>query len=260
MSMEIAGASAIVTGGASGLGEATARLLAERGARVLVLDLGAERGTQVADEIGGRFVKADVRSESEVIAAVDAATELGPLRVLVNCAGVGLPSRTIGRDGAYGSAHGLDAWEHVLGINLTGTFNCVRLAASAMSRNDPDGDGQRGAIVNTASIAAFDGQIGQAAYSASKGGIVGLTVPLARDLAVVGIRVNTIAPGLIDTPIYDPMPDPEAFKEKLKRDVLFPQRLGTSREFASLALELLTNTYMNAEVVRLDAGARLQPR
>jgi NAD(P)-dependent dehydrogenase (short-subunit alcohol dehydrogenase family) len=228
--------------------------------RVLVLDVDADRGPEIAEDIGGRFTKADVRSEEEVITAVDAACGLGPLRVLVNCAGIGHPSRTIGRDGAYESAHGLDVWERVLSINLTGTFNCVRLAATAMSRTEPDADGQRGAIVNTASIAAFDGQIGQAAYSASKGGIVGLTVPLARDLAVVGIRVNTIAPGLIDTPIYDPMPDAEAFKEKLKRDVLFPPRLGTSREFASMALELITNSYMNAAVIRLDAGARLQPR
>ncbi len=258
--MEIAGAAAVVTGGASGLGEATARLLAERGARVTVVDLDEERGTHVAAEIDGRFAKADVRSEPEVIAAVDAAMELGPLRVLVNCAGIGLPSRTIGRDGAYDSAHSLEAFELVVGINLTGTFNCTRIAASAMSRGEPDADGQRGAIVNTASVAAFDGQIGQAAYSASKGGIVGMTVPLARDLAVAGIRVNTIAPGLIDTPIYDKAPDPAAFKEHLKRDVLFPPRLGTSDEFASMVLELVTNDYMNAAVVRLDAGARLRPR
>ena len=145
-------------------------------------------------------------------------------------------------------------------MNLVGTFNCARIAATAMSRLEPGADGERGAILNTASVAAFDGQIGQVAYSASKGGIVGLTLPLARDLAVVGIRVNTIAPGLIDTPIYDTAPDPEAFKDRLKRDVLFPDRLGRADEFASLALELLTNTYMNAEVVRLDAGARLQPK
>ena len=258
--MDIIGAAALVTGGASGLGEATARLLAARGARVAVLDLDEERGPKVADEIGGLFVRADVRDEADVIAAVDAAAGLGPLRVLVNCAGISIPARTIGRDGEYASAHGLDAFQFVIGVNLIGTFNCARLAATAMSRTEPDADGQRGAILNTASVAAFDGQIGQTAYSASKGGIVGLTLPLARDLAVVGIRVNTIAPGLIDTPIYDKAPDPEAFKEQLRRDVLFPPRLGTAEEFASLALELLTNPYMNAEVVRLDGGARLQPK
>jgi NAD(P)-dependent dehydrogenase (short-subunit alcohol dehydrogenase family) len=258
--MDISGAAALVTGGASGLGEATARLLAERGARVVVLDLDEERGPQVAAEIGGLFAPADVRDTAQVTAAVDAATGLGPLRVLVNCAGISIPARTIGRDGAYASAHDLDLFQLVVGVNLIGTFNCARLAATAMSRNEPGADGERGAILNTASVAAFDGQIGQAAYSASKGGIVGLTLPLARDLAVVGIRVNTIAPGLIDTPIYDKAPDPEAFKERLKRDVLFPPRLGRAEEFASLALELLTNPYLNAEIVRLDAGARLQPK
>ncbi len=258
--MEIKGAAALVTGGASGLGEATARLLAERGARVTVLDLDEERGRRVADEIGGLYARADVRDETEVIAAVDAAAGLGPLRALVNCAGVSIPARTIGRDGEYASALGLDAFQFTIGVNLVGTFNCARIAATAMSRVDLDAHGERGAILNTASVAAFDGQIGQVAYSASKGGIVGLTLPLARDLAVVGIRVNTIAPGLIDTPIYDNAPDPGAFKDRLKRDVLFPDRLGRTDEFASLALELLTNTYMNAEVVRLDAGARLQPK
>ena len=258
--MELSGAAALVTGGASGLGEATARLLAQRGAAVVVLDLDEERGSAVADEIGGVFARADVRDEAQVIAAVDVATGLGPLRVLVNCAGISIPARTIGRDGEYATAHGLDAFQFIVGVNLIGTFNCARLAATAMSRTEPDASGERGAILNTASVAAFDGQIGQTAYSASKGGIVGLTLPLARDLAVVGIRVNTIAPGLIDTPIYDTAPDPAGFKARLERDVLFPPRLGRAEEFASLALELLTNTYMNAEVVRLDAGARLQPK
>ncbi len=258
--MDITGAAALVTGGASGLGEATARLLAARGALVAVLDLDEDRGPMVAEEIGGIFARADVRDEAEVIAAVDAAAGLGPLRILVNCAGISIPARTIGRDGEYASAHDLGAFQFIVGVNLIGSFNCVRLAATAMSRTEPDADGQRGAILNTASIAAFDGQIGQPAYSASKGGIVGMTLPLARDLAVVGIRVNTIAPGLIDTPIYDTAPDPEAFKKRLEQDVLFPRRLGTAEEFASLALELLTNPYMNAEVVRLDGGARLQPK
>jgi NAD(P)-dependent dehydrogenase (short-subunit alcohol dehydrogenase family) len=258
--MDITGAAALVTGGASGLGEATARLLAARGANVVVVDLDEGRGSRVAEEIGGLFARADVRETAEVTAAVDAAAGLGPLRLLVNCAGISIPARTIGRDGEYASAHDLDLFRFVVGVNLIGTFNCARLAATAMSRTEPDGDGQRGAILNTASVAAFDGQIGQAAYSASKGGVAGMTLPLARDLAVVGIRVNTIAPGLIDTPIYDKASDPEAFKERLRRDVLFPPRLGRAEEFASLALELLTNPYMNAEVVRLDAGARLQPK
>ena len=258
--MEITGAVALVTGGASGLGEATARLLAARGARVAILDLDEERGPMVAEEIGGLFARADVRDEAEVITAVDAAAGLGPLRILVNCAGISIPARTIGRDGEYASAHDLGAFQFIVGVNLIGSFNCARLAATAMSRTEPDADGQRGAILNTSSIAAFDGQIGQTAYSASKGGIAGMTLPLARDLAVVGIRVNTIAPGMIDTPIYDSAPDPEALKERLEQDILVPHRLGTAEEFASLALELLTNPYMNAEVVRLDGGARLQPK
>jgi NAD(P)-dependent dehydrogenase (short-subunit alcohol dehydrogenase family) len=258
--MTLDGSAALVTGGASGLGEATARLLATQGARVVVVDLDEERGRQVADDIGGVFAPADVRDTGQVIAAVDAATAVGPLRALVNCAGISIPQRTIGRDGAYASAHDLDMFQFVLGVNLVGSFNVARLTATAMSRNEPDADGQRGAIVNTASVAAFDGQIGQCAYSASKGGIVGMTLPLARDLAVVGIRVNTIAPGMIDTPIYLGAPDPEDLKRRLRRDVLFPSRLGRPEEFARLALELLTNAYMNAEVVRIDAGARLQPR
>ena len=211
-------------------------------------------------QIGGRFAHADVTDEAEVLAAVESATALAPLRVLVSCAGIGSAMRTVGRDGSYESAHRLDVFSKVIAINLVGTFNCIRLAASAMSRNEPDAGGERGVVVSTASIAAFDGQIGQAAYSASKGGIVGMTLPVARDLAVVGIRVNTIAPGLIDTPIYDAFPDPEAFKEQLKRDVLFPPRLGTAEEFASLVLEMVRNRYLNGEVVRLDGGARLQPK
>jgi NAD(P)-dependent dehydrogenase (short-subunit alcohol dehydrogenase family) len=258
--MELLGSSSIVTGGASGLGEATVRLLAEHGARVVVVDRQDDAGEAVAKEVGGLFVHADVTNTDEVIAAVDAARELGPLRSLVNCAGIGWAQRTIGRDGSYASAHDLGTFQRVIGINLVGTFNCVRLAASAMSRTEPLADGERGAIVNVASLAAFDGQIGQAAYSASKGGIVGLTLPLARDLAVVGIRVNTIAPGLIDTPIYQFVPDPEAFKTSLRRDVLFPDRLGRPDEFARLALELVTNSYMNAETIRIDGGARLQPK
>jgi NAD(P)-dependent dehydrogenase (short-subunit alcohol dehydrogenase family) len=195
-----------------------------------------------------------------VIAAVDAARELGPLWSLVNCAGIGWASRTIGKDGEYASAHDLDVYRKVIEINLIGTFNCIRLAATAMSQNEPDEDGSRGAIVNTASVAAEDGQIGQAAYSSSKGGVVGMTLPVARDLAAVGVRVNTILPGLIDTPIYGSGDASEQFKDRLGAGVLFPKRLGRSDEFATLAVELLRNSYMNAESIRLDAGIRMQPK
>ena len=200
--MDLNGTSAIVTGGASGLGLATSRLLAERGVRVVVADLQEDKGVPLAKEIGGLFVQTDVTNTEQVIAAVDAAVEMAPLKSLVNCAGIGWATRTIGRDGDYASAHDLDLYRRVIEINLIGTFNCIRLAATKMSLNEPDEDGARGAIVNTSSVAAEDGQIGQAAYSSSKGGVVGMTLPVARDLAVVGIRVNTILPGLIDTPIY----------------------------------------------------------
>ncbi len=258
--MDINGSSAIVTGGGSGLGAATARLLAEKGARVVVLDMQDDKGQAVAKEVGGEYAHADVTSTEEVIAAVEAAKELGPLRALVNCAGVGWATRTIGRDGSYDSAHDLDVFTKVVSINLIGSFNCIRLAATAMSQNEPLADDERGAIVNTASVAAFDGQIGQASYSASKGGVVGMTLPIARDLSAVGIRVNCIAPGLIDTPIYGEGEASEAFKDKLKQGVLFPKRLGTSEEFATLALELVVNSYMNAETIRIDGGIRMPPK
>jgi NAD(P)-dependent dehydrogenase (short-subunit alcohol dehydrogenase family) len=258
--MDIRGSSSIVTGGASGLGEATARLLTERGARVVVLDMSDDKGESLAKELGGVFVHADVTNTDEVIVAVEAAKELGPLRSLVNCAGIGAASRTIGKDGSYDSAFNLDYFSKVISINLIGTFNCIRLAATSMSLTEPLADNERGAIVNTASLAAFDGQIGQAAYSASKGGVVGMTLPIARDLSVVGIRVNTIAPGLIDTPIYGTGEASEAFKEKLKKDVVFPDRLGKPDEFASLAVELVSNSYMNGETIRIDGAARLQPK
>jgi NAD(P)-dependent dehydrogenase (short-subunit alcohol dehydrogenase family) len=258
--MDLSGSSAIVTGGASGLGAATARLLAERGVRVVVADLQEDKGTELAKEIGGIFASTDVTNAESVIAAVEAAIEMGPLKSLVNCAGIGWATRTIGRDGDYASAHDLDLYRRVIEINLIGTYNCLRLAATKMSLNEPDEDGARGAIVNTASVAAEDGQIGQAAYSSSKGGVVGMTLPVARDLAVVGIRVNTILPGLIDTPIYGNAEDSAAFKAKLAQDVLFPRRLGYATEFATLAVELLTNSYMNAESIRIDAGIRMQPK
>ncbi len=258
--MELTNTSAIVTGGASGLGEATAIALAARGVKVVVADLNDERGAAVASEVGGVYAHCDVTNTEHVIAAIDAATSLAPLRSTVNCAGIGWATRTVGKDGEYSSAHDLDIYRKVIEINLVGTFNVCRLAATAMSHNESDADGQRGAIVNTASVAAEDGQIGQVAYSSSKGGVVGLTLPLARDLAVVGVRVNCILPGLIDTPIYGSGPASEEFKLRLGSGVLFPKRLGMSAEFASLAVELLSNNYMNAESVRIDAGIRMQPK
>jgi NAD(P)-dependent dehydrogenase (short-subunit alcohol dehydrogenase family) len=258
--MDINGVSAIVTGGASGLGAATARLLAQRGARVVIADMKDDEGSKIASELGGAFCHTNVADVDDVIAAVDTAGELGPLRVLVNCAGIGWATRTIGKDGQYASAHDLDIYRKVIEVNLVGTFNCIRLAATAMARLDPREDNERGAIVNTASIAAFEGQTGQAAYSASKGGIVGMTLAVARDLAAVGIRVNTIAPGLIDTPIYGKGEGSEAFKAKLQESVVFPKRLGRATEFASLAVEVVTNSYMNGETLRIDGGIRFQPK
>ena len=259
--LDLTATSSIVTGGASGLGEAAARRLAARGAKVVIVDLNDEKGLAVAGDIDGTYLRADVADTEQVIEAVKAAEDLGPLRTLVTAAGIGWASRTVGRDGQFASAHDLGAFTKVLTVNLIGTFNCLRLAATAMGRLEPvDADGARGAIVTLASIAAFDGQIGQAAYSASKGGIVGMTLPIARDLAAIGVRLNCVAPGLIDTPIYGEGPASEAFKDTLKRDVVFPKRLGFPDELASMIVELLTNSYANGEVVRLDGAARLQPK
>jgi NAD(P)-dependent dehydrogenase (short-subunit alcohol dehydrogenase family) len=256
--MELSHTSAIVTGGASGIGLASARALSARGARCVILDLDEEGGKKVAAELGGEFVSADVADEAQVQAAVDAAAALGPLRSLVNAAGISRAKRTVDREGV---PFGLDTFERVVRINLIGSFNCIRLAAAAMAKSEPvDEDGTRGAIVNMASVAAFDGQIGQAAYSASKGGIVGMTLPIARDLATLGIRVNTIAPGLIDTPIYGQGPEADAFKARLGESSLFPRRLGTAAELASMVVELITNDYMNGETIRVDGGIRLPPR
>lgn len=226
----------------------------------MVADLQAERGAELADEIGGVFASVDVTNTEQIEAAVNEAVELGPLRVLVNSAGIGWAQRTVGKDGQFSSAHNLDGYKKVIAINLIGTFDCIRLAATAMSRNQPTESGERGAIVSMASVAAFDGQIGQAAYSSSKGGVVGMTLPVARDLAAVGIRVNTVAPGLIDTPIYGEGQGSEAFKAKLGESVLFPHRLGRPDELASMVLELVTNSYMNAEVIRVDGGIRMPPK
>ena len=260
--MDLNGISAIVTGGASGLGAATARGLAARGAHVVLADLDrqADKGEELAKELGGLFVATDVTNTDQIIGAVEAAKDMGPLRALVTAAGIGWATRTIGKDGQYDSAHSLDIFKTVVGINLVGMFDCIRLAATAMSQTEPLDDGERGAIVTVASVAAFDGQIGQASYSASKGGVVGMTLPVARDLSAVGVRVNCIAPGLIDTPIYGQGEGSEAFKERLKRDVLFPKRLGSADEFAGMAVELLSNSYMNAEVIRVDGGVRMQPK
>jgi NAD(P)-dependent dehydrogenase (short-subunit alcohol dehydrogenase family) len=258
--MDISGSTAIVTGAASGIGAACARQLAARGATVVVADLQADKGEALAAEIHGVFAQVDVTDTEQITAAVNAAAEIAPLRAVVNSAGIGWAQRTIGRDGQIESAHDLDAFKRVIAINLIGTFDMVRQAATVMSRNEPDADGQRGAIVNLASVAAFDGQIGQASYSASKGGVVGMTLPVARDLSASGIRLNTIAPGLIDTPIYGEGPDSEAFKAKLGESVLFPKRLGVPDELASMVVECLTNSYMNAEVIRVDGGIRMPPK
>lgn len=258
--MEITGASAIVTGAASGIGAAVARQLAARGVHVVVADLNQEKGEALADEIGGVFAPVDVTRTEQIEAAIEEAEKLGPLRLLVNSAGIGWAQRTVGRDGTYASAADLEAFTKVVRINLIGTFDCIRLVGTAISRTEPTESGERGAIVNLASVAAFDGQIGQAAYSASKGGVVGLTLPVARDLAAVGIRLNTVAPGLIDTPIYGEGEASEAFKAKLGESVLFPKRLGQPDELASMVVECLTNSYMNGETVRVDGGIRMPPK
>lgn len=258
--MELTGSSAIVTGGASGIGAACARQLAARGATVVVADLQADKGEVLAEEIKGVFAQVDVTNTEQIGAAVKAAAEIAPLRAVVNSAGIGWAQRTIGRDGTLESAHSLEAFQKVIAINLVGTFDMVRQAATVMSQNEGDADGCRGAIVNMASVAAFDGQIGQASYSASKGGVVGMTLPVARDLSAAGIRLNTIAPGLIDTPIYGEGEASEAFKANLGQNVLFPKRLGTGDELASMVMECLTNSYMNGEVIRVDGGIRMPPK
>jgi NAD(P)-dependent dehydrogenase (short-subunit alcohol dehydrogenase family) len=258
--VEITGSSAIVTGGASGIGEACARALAAKGATVVIADLNADKGEELAKELSGAFARVDVTNTDDLKAAVEQADALAPLRVLINSAGIGWAQRTIGRDGSFESAHDLDAYKKVIAINLIGTFDAIRLAATAMSRHEPTPSGERGAIVNMASVAAFDGQIGQASYSSSKGGVVGMTLPVARDLAAAAIRVNTVAPGLIDTPIYGEGEASEQFKANLGKNVLFPNRLGRPDELASMAVELVTNSYMNAEVVRVDGGIRMPPK
>jgi NAD(P)-dependent dehydrogenase (short-subunit alcohol dehydrogenase family) len=249
--MELDGIGALVAGGASGLGEATARELAARGARVTVADLNEERGAALADELGGGFVAADVTDEAQVRAAVDA---VEGLRFAVSCAGIGWAERTVGREGPAALA----PFETVIRVNLIGTFNVLRLSAAAMSAGEPDAEGERGAVVMTASVAAFDGQIGQAAYSASKGGVVSLTLPAARDLARQGIRVCTIAPGLFDTPLLAGLP--EESRQALGAQIPFPPRLGRPSEYAQLACHIAENTMLNGEVIRLDGAIRMAPR
>jgi 3-hydroxyacyl-CoA dehydrogenase / 3-hydroxy-2-methylbutyryl-CoA dehydrogenase len=251
------GTGAIVAGGASGLGEATVRALHERGATVTIADLNAEKGEALAGELGERatFVRCDVTSEDEVQAAVaQAAQGPGGLQVSVSCAGVGWAERTASKRGP----HQLQPFETVLRINLIGTFNVLRFAAAAMNDNEPNEDGERGVCVNTASIAAYDGQIGQIAYSASKGGIVGMTLPAARDLASRGIRVVTIAPGTFDTPLLGALP--QEARDELGQAIPFPQRLGRPAEFGALAVQIVENAMLNGEVIRLDGALRMPPR
>jgi NAD(P)-dependent dehydrogenase (short-subunit alcohol dehydrogenase family) len=256
--LNLEGSSSIVTGGASGIGEATARQLAAAGSKVVIADLKAEQGEAVAEQIGGAFVKCDVSSIEDADAAIAAAVKMGPLRALVNSAGIGMAGRTVNRKG---EPMNLETFGFVLKVNLIGTFNMLSRSAAAMGANEPlTDDGQRGAIVNMASVAAFDGQIGQCAYSASKGGVVGMTLPIARDLAALGIRVNTIAPGLIDTPIYGSGEDSDRFKAKLGESVLFPKRLGEGEELAFMVMECITNPYMNAQTIRVDGGSRMPPK
>lgn len=246
----------IVTGGASGLGEAAVRRLCAAGANCVIADLNAERGEALVSELGSvRFVPVDVTDEAACASAVEVAkTEFGAVHGLVNCAGIGTPAKVLGRDGVMP----LQAFTQVIQVNLIGSFNMLRLAAAAMADNDPDDGGERGVIINTASVAAFDGQIGQAAYSASKGGVVGMTLPIARELARSGIRVMTIAPGLFETPMMAGLP--EAARESLGQQVPFPSRLGRPAEFASLVAHIVDNTMLNGETIRLDGAIRMAPK
>ncbi|MRS99110.1 SDR family NAD(P)-dependent oxidoreductase [Ralstonia pickettii] len=252
--MEIRDQVFIVTGGASGLGAGTARTLAEAGGKVVIADLNEAAGTALAQELGGRFVRCDVTSEADGQAAVEAATSLGTLRGLVNCAGIATASRTVGKTGP----HPLDQFARVININLIGTFNMIRLAATAMASNAANAGGERGVIINTASVAAFDGQIGQAAYAASKGGVVAMTLAIARDLSRDGIRVMTIAPGIFETPMLLGMP--AEVRDALGKMVPFPPRLGKPSEYAQLARAIVENPMLNGETIRLDGAIRMQPK
>jgi NAD(P)-dependent dehydrogenase (short-subunit alcohol dehydrogenase family) len=256
--MDINGKVAVVTGGASGIGEGVVRGLAARGARVAIFDLNEAAGQALASQLGDavRFAKVNVTDEASVAAGIaQTMASFSAIHACVNCAGVGSAAKTYGKDGPFPLAE----WNRTIGINLTGTFNVIRLCAEQMARNAPvNADGVRGVVVNIASVAAYEGQIGQAAYSASKGGIVGMTLPIARDLSGLGIRVNTIAPGLIDTPLFAALP-PEVV-DGLAKSVLYPKRLGRPAEIAHLAICLIENDYINGETVRIDGGIRMQPR
>jgi NAD(P)-dependent dehydrogenase (short-subunit alcohol dehydrogenase family) len=246
----------IVTGGASGLGGATSRMIAAGGGRVVIADVQSDKGESLAKELGSgaRFVRCDVANEADARAAVDAAQSLGMLRGLVNCAGIAIGEKTVGKEGP----HALASFARVITINLIGSFNMIRVAADAMSRLEPTAEGERGVLINTASVAAFDGQIGQAAYAASKGGVVGMTLPVARDLSRSGIRCVTIAPGLFATPMLLGMP--QEVQDSLGRQVPFPSRLGKPEEYAALAKHIIENVMLNGETIRLDGAIRMQPK
>ncbi|ABX37373.1 short-chain dehydrogenase/reductase SDR [Delftia acidovorans SPH-1] len=244
----------IVTGGASGLGEGTARMLAAEGGKVVIADMQADKGEAVAREIGGVFVKCDVSQEADGQAVVDKAVSLGKLAGLVNCAGIAPAEKTVGKNGA----HNLGLFSKTITVNLIGSFNMIRLAATAMSANEPESTGERGVLISTASVAAYDGQIGQAAYAASKGGVVGMTLPIARDLARNGIRNMTIAPGIFGTPMLFGMP--QEVQDALAAGVPFPSRLGTPQDYAKLVRHILDNDMLNGEVIRLDGAIRLAPK
>jgi NAD(P)-dependent dehydrogenase (short-subunit alcohol dehydrogenase family) len=254
-SMDIQDIAVAVTGGASGLGAGVARHLARMGAKVGILDLNESAGQQIAAETGGVFARCDVSNEDSAASALDAiATRHGPARVLVNCAGIGTASRIVGRDGPMP----LNAFEKVIKVNLIGTFNMMRLAVDRMQALDATPDGERGVVISTASVAAYEGQIGQAAYAASKGGIVSLTLPAAREFSKLGVRVLTIAPGLFKTPLLDELP--EEVQQGLARSIPFPSRLGLPEDFARLVASMIENSYLNGEVVRLDGALRMQPK
>ncbi len=254
--MQISNHVFIVTGGASGLGGAASRMLATQGGKVIIADVQADRGEALARELGAnaRYVRCDVSSEADGRAAVDAALALGTLRGLVNCAGIAIGEKVVGKEGP----HALASFARVININLIGTFNMIRLAAEAMSKQEPTAEGERGVLVNTASVAAFDGQIGQAAYSASKGGVVGMTLPIARDLSRSGIRCVTIAPGLFATPMLLGMP--QDVQDSLGKQVPFPSRLGKPDEYAALVRHIVENVMLNGETIRLDGAIRMQPK
>ncbi|HAI76866.1 MAG TPA: 3-hydroxyacyl-CoA dehydrogenase [Microscillaceae bacterium] len=255
--MQLNNTTAVITGGASGLGEACARLFVQQGGQVVIVDMNETRGNQLAEQLGkqAKFVKADVSNETDIKTVVEVALQtFGAIHININCAGIGSATKTVGKEGA----HPLDVFQKVIQVNLIGTFNTLRLCAEAMSRNTPNELGEKGVIINTASVAAFDGQIGQAAYSASKGGVVGMTLPIARDLAREGIRVVTIAPGLFATPLFDTLSD-EA-RQALGAQVPFPPRLGNPAEYALLAKSIVENCMLNGETIRLDGAIRMSPR